>query len=98
MWLLNNMMESSNTLNDEKTNELRRRFYMLLRNGWRQMTQIEKRLLGRMALEYEYICPIKWDVDSETFMSDLAQERRDEFIRDRQRIESSGGTWIEIKN
>jgi len=91
-------MESSNTLNDEKTNELRRRFYMLLRNGWRQMTQIEKRLLGSVALEYEYICPIKWDVDSKNFMSDLAQARRDEFIRDRQRIESSGGTWIEIKN
>ena len=90
-------MDSLKTINDEKV-EIRRRFYMLLRNGWRQMTQIEKCLLGGVALEYEFICPIKWDVDSKTYISDLILARRDELDRDRQRIESSGGKWIEIKN
>lgn len=90
-------MNSLYAINDEQSVESRRRFYMLLRNGWRQMTHEERRLLGDSAREYEFICPLEWDVDSSTHLRDLKEARRIELEKDKDRILKSGGKWVEIK-
>lgn len=70
---------------------------MLLQNGWRQMTHDERRLLGNVALEYEFICPVGWDIDSSTHLDDLKHAKAMELERDKKRVQKSGGRWIEIK-
>ena len=70
---------------------------MLLQNGWRQMTHDERRLLGNVALEYQFICPNDWDVERTTHLDDLKNAKTMELERDKSRVQELGGRWVEIK-
>ena len=77
--------------------ELRRRFYMLLQHGWRQMTQLEKIRIGEeKARVYRFICPMGWDSNSDGSVEYLRLMEQEEIARDRVRVEKNGGLWVEL--
>ena len=83
-------------INEPKVAEKRRRFYMLLQNGWRHMTFKEKEAVGvDIAHMYQGLCPVGWDVMSQDAHFSLKESESEEIARDKVRVGSSGGVWID---
>ena len=77
--------------------EKARRFYMLLTNGWRQMTQQERNLIGNECAKlFQYLCPVGWDAKAGDALNKLKVAEQEELVRDRIRIEKDGGKWIDL--
>ena len=80
----------------QEMDEKRRRFYMLLQNGWRQMTNNEREVLGReIARVFQYICPVGWDVNGVDSLNCLKMREAEEIARDKERVSINGGVWVD---
>ena len=77
--------------------EQARRFYMLLTNGWRQMTHEERYLIGNdYARLFHYLCPVGWIVKADGAFNKLKVAEQEELARARIRMEKDGGDWIDL--